>query len=100
MFGDDYSGSDHSHRSPSMHAAWLNIADTADAGVPVHNHIALKINEKTIATAVQRHIVNANRQVMGPSKHDDHGHMQPVDSRISVGPIDFRELRGFRHFRA
>ena len=89
VFGDDYSGSDHSHRSPSMHAAWLNIADTGDAGVPVHNHIALRINEKTIATAVQRHIVNANRQVMGASKHEfarPHAISRPG---LPVGPLTF-----------
>ncbi len=58
-----YAGSDFGHRSH----------DT----IQVTSHV--KIGEKTIATAVQRHIVNANRQVMGASKHDLHGHMQLVD---------------------
>jgi hypothetical protein len=80
VFSDDYSGSDYSHHSHSIHAAATNVSDSDGGGVPVEINVHSHLDGKVVSRSTAKHWVSANRQVHGASSHDRLGNLAPVDS--------------------
>ena len=76
---DSYPESDFSHHAHSVHAAALNVLDSGEGQSTTHV-TNLNVDGKRMATVVQKHFVNANRQVFGAGGHDRLGNLAPVDS--------------------